>query len=73
MEERRDKVERKLFVVEDINDGSDNAVKVVWELWVNDTMSHTYEQFYNKLSFFQFQTDVGFSQAALYENKFEKE
>ena len=50
---------RKVFQIEEVDDGSDNVMMVVWELWVGGEMSHTYEQYYSKDSFVQFSLDIG--------------
>ena len=50
---------RKVFLIEEVNDDSDNVMMVVWELWVGSEMSHTYEQYYTKDSFVQFSLDIG--------------
>ena len=49
---------RKFNKCEAIIDG-DNILKVTWDIYRDDTYSHSYEQFYTKESKDQFITDIG--------------
>lgn len=50
--------ERKYNKCEPIDDG-DNILKVTWDLYIDSSYSHSYEQLYTKETQQQFITDVG--------------
>ena len=50
--------ERKFNKCELIDDG-DNILKVIWDMYIDSTYSHSYEQLYTKETKQQFISDVG--------------
>ena len=50
--------ERKFNKCEPIDDG-DNILKVIWDMYIDSTYSHSYEQLYTEETKLQFITDVG--------------
>ncbi len=63
---------RRVSKILEVKDDQDNnLVMVIWELYRDGDLSHTYEQYYPKETYAQFKEDVGESAALPFRNLFD--